>query len=86
MTQTLSIKDTRAKLADVINEVAITGDTFVITKFGQPKAMIIPISKAKLKEKSGIKDSFGAWRRRKDIKNNSKWAANLRVKMSSRDE
>lgn len=86
MTQTLSIKDTRDKLADVVNQVAIAGDSFVITKFGQPKAMIIPVSKAQLKEKSGIEDSFGSWKRRTDIKNSNKWAASLRVKMSSRDE
>lgn len=86
MTQTLSIKDTRAKLADVVNQVAIAGDSFVITKFGQPKAMIIPIPKAKLVKESGIKDSFGSWKRRTDIKNSNQWAAKLRIKMSNRDE
>lgn len=84
MTQVLSIKDTRDKLADVINRVAIAGDRFVITKFGQPKAMIVPISKTV--DTSGIEESFGVWRQRSDIKNSSSWVAKLRAKMSIRDE
>lgn len=84
MTQVLSIKDTRDKLADVINRVAIAGDMFVITKFGQPKAMIVPISKTT--DKSGIEESFGVWSKRGDIKNSNNWVAKLRAKMSIRDE
>lgn len=84
MTQVLSIKDTRDKLADVINRVAIAGDMFVITKFGQPKAMIVPISKTL--DKSGIEESFGVWSKRGDIKNSNNWVAKLRAKMSIRDE
>lgn len=86
MTQTLSIKETRDKLADVVNQVAISGDTFVITKFGQPKAMIVPVSEDKLEDDAGIEASFGAWKQRKDLPDSSKWVANLRAKMSIRDE
>lgn len=85
MTQTLSIKETRDKLADVVNKVSVSGDTFVITKFGQPKAMIVPISESQLEE-SGIEESFGAWGQRKDLKDANAWVANLRAKMSIRDE
>lgn len=83
MTQTLSIKDTRDKLADVVNQVAVAGDVFVITKFGQPKAMIVPITKIKAQE-SVLEETFGAWKGRKDIKNTAKWATALRTKMSTR--
>ena len=83
MTQTLSIKDTRNKLADVINQVAIGGDVFVVTKFGKPKAMIVPIMKAK-EQKSVLEETFGAWKERKDIKDTAKWVASLRAKMSTR--
>lgn len=83
MTQTLSIKDTRDKLADVVNRVAIAGDMFVITKFGQPKAMIVPIPKIKV-QKSVLEETFGAWKGRKDIKDSAKWVAALRTKISIR--
>lgn len=86
MTQMLSIKETRNKLADVINQVALVGDVFVVTKFGKPKAMIVPVSEGKLAEGGGIEESFGAWRGRGDLKNINKWVANLRAKMSKRDE
>ena len=84
MTQILSIKDTRNRLADVINQVAIGGDTFVITKFGQPKAMIVPISE---ESASGNFDEvFGAWKDRRDIKDTGKWVRNLRRKISLRQK
>lgn len=86
MTQVLSIKDTRDKLADVINRVAIAGDTFVITKFGKAKAMIVPVSQAKIGDTSGIEESFGVWSKRGDLKNSNNWVAKLRAKMSTRDE
>lgn len=85
MTQVLSIKDTRNRLADVINRVAISGDVFVITKFGKAKAMIVPVSQANIADTSGIEESFGAWRQRSDIKNSSSWVAQLRAKMSTRN-
>lgn len=83
MTQTISIKDTRNKLADVINQVAVAGDSFVITKFGQPKAMIVPISKDKT-QRSVLEETFGAWKGRRDIKDSGKWVRNLRTKISLR--
>ena len=83
MTQLISIKDTRNKLADIINQVAVGGDVFVITKFGEPKAMIVPISKIKT-QKSVLEETFGAWKERSDIKDSAKWAAALRAKMSVR--
>lgn len=86
MTQVVSIKDTRNKLADIIARVAISGDVFVITKFGQAKAMIVPVSQTDIPDNSGIEESFGGWRNRKDIKNSSKWVADLRAKMSTRNE
>lgn len=86
MTQVLSIKDTRNKLADVINRVAVAGDVYVITKFGKAKAMIVPVTQANIADTSGIEESFASWGRRKDIKNSSSWVAGLRAKMSTRDE
>lgn len=86
MTQVLSIKDTRDKLADLVNQVAISGDIFIITKFGKAKAMLVPVSQAQLTDTSGIEESFGIWSKRRDIKNSNTWVVQLRAKMSTRDE
>lgn len=83
MTQIITIKDTRNKLADIINQVAVSGDTFVITKFGQPKAMIGPIPQTKV-QKQILKETFGAWAERGDIGDTAKWVLGLRAKMSIR--
>ena len=83
MTQTLSIKDTRNKLADVVNQVAILGNSFVITKFGQPKAMIVPFTQ-KNSVRGNFDEVFGAWKERSDIKDTAKWVRNLRTKISLR--
>ncbi len=83
MAQLISIKDTRDKLADIVNEVAFGNNTFIITKFGEPKAMIVPIQNTK-KDTSWIKESSGAWSNRTDIKDSNKWVENLRAKMSTR--
>ena len=70
-------------MAEIINQVAISGDEFVITKFGQPKAMIVPISKAKAL-KSVLEETFGAWKHRSDIKDSGEWVRKLRAKLSVR--
>lgn len=82
--QTITVKDARNNLADIINQVAIAGKAFVITKFGKPKAMVVPFIKTKPGKKNGIDESFGAWSHRKDIKDTGKWAAKLRASMSVR--
>lgn len=83
MTQLISIKDTRNRLAEVIDQVAIAGDEFIVTKFGEPKAMIVPMIKAKV-QKSVLEETFGAWKDRKDIRDTAKWVAALRRKISIR--
>lgn len=86
MQQVMSIKDTRDNLAEIINKVNTTGNVVVVTKFGKPKAMIVPIPEEKLNITSGIDDSFGTWSSRKDIEDSSQWVAKLRTKMSVRHE
>lgn len=83
MTQLVSIKDTRDRLAEIIDLVALKDDVFVVTKFGKPKAMIVPIKEG-TKDLSWIEAGSGAWSNRKDIKNSAEWARNMRVKMSTR--
>ena len=83
MTQTLSIKDTRNKLADIVNQVAILGDKFIITKFGKPKAIIVPFTQEETVS-GNFDEVFGAWKERLDIKDTAKWVRNLRTKISLR--
>lgn len=85
MTQTLSIKDVRNNLADVINQVGVAGNTIVITKFGKPRAMLVPISDKKTLV-GKFDETFGAWKERKDIKDSGKWVRNLRKKISLRQK
>jgi len=40
----ISIKDARNQFADLINRASLTGETFVITKFNKPRALISGIS------------------------------------------
>lgn len=83
MIQTLSIKDARNKLADIVSRVEMAGDEIVITKFGRPRAMIVPVSKVQ-SLRSVLRETSGAWKNRKDIKNTARWVASLRAKMSRR--
>ena len=41
----ISTKDLRNQLASVVDRVALRGESFVVTKFGQPRAMVVPIAK-----------------------------------------
>ena len=83
--QTRSIKETREQLSQLVEEVAIAKKRYLITKFGKPKAMIIPIPKTPKKERfSGLEASFGLWKNRKDIQDSAKWVANLRRRTRSR--
>ena len=84
--QSISIKETRDNLSEIIERVAIGKKTFVITKFGKPKAQISPLED-KIKERKrrrGLEASFGMWKDRKDIKDSARWVADLRKKASSR--
>lgn len=81
--QTMSAKDIRNNFADVIDKVAVAGDTFVVTKFGKPRAMIVPISQSKAR-RAALEETFGAWKDRKDIKDTAKWVRDLRTRMSLR--
>lgn len=85
MTQVLSIKDTRNNLADIVSRVEMTGDEVIITKFGKPRAMFVPLPDKK-SAKANLDEVFGIWRGRTDIKDSGKWVRNLREKISLRQK
>lgn len=83
--QKYSIKDTRDQLSELVDQVAIGRRQFIITKFGKPKAMLIPIQEETIDERRNrLLAGFGMWKDRKDIKDSAKWVANLRKRMSTR--
>lgn len=84
MMQQISIQDTRNNLASLVSQTSITGKQFIITKFGKPSAMLVPVQKRANKKLSGLDAAFGLWKDRKDIKDTAKWVADLRTKMSLR--
>lgn len=81
--QTLSIKDVRNSFSDIVSRVEMRGDEIVITKFGKPRAMLVPFSNKKTLV-GKFDEAFGAWRERNDIKDSGKWVRNLRRKISLR--
>lgn len=83
MTQTVSIKDTRDNLASIIDQVAIGEDVFIITKFGKPRAMLVPINDSQT-AMDDLNEVFGAWKNRKDIKNTEEWVRQVRAQVSLR--
>lgn len=71
-TQRISIRDAREQLSYYIDQVAIAEKQFIITKFGKPKALLTPIDLSVPKDKAdGLKKSFGAWKKRKDIQSSA---------------
>lgn len=85
MTQVLSIKDTRNNLADIVSRVEMIGEEVIITKFGKPRAMLVPLS-GKKSAKGNLDEVFGMWKGRSDIKDSGKWVRNLREKISLRQK
>lgn len=85
MPSQISIQDARDNFADMVAQTAIIGRQFVITKFGRPSAMLVPIDQTAAWSKSGMEAAFGMWKNRKDIKNSAIWVADLRDKMSRRE-
>lgn len=85
MLQTIPIKETREKLADLINQVDIAGKQFIITKFGKPKAMLVPLISDRPKvKKNWLRSSFGIWKDRKEMKDPAAWVRQVRANMSRR--
>ena len=83
--QTLCIKDARNNLADIVSRVEMTGDEIVITKFGKPRVMLVPIVNRKL-ALGNFDEVFGVWKSRSDIKDTGQWVKNLRTKISLRQK
>lgn len=88
MMQTIPIKETRANLADLINQVEVAGKSFVITKFGKPKAMLVPVldDRGQRSVKPKKIPGFGMWADREDMKDPDAWVRKIRSRWARRYE
>ncbi len=83
MTQ-VSIKQTRDELAELLDRVAFGGEEFVLTRFGKPRAMLVPYKITGGDAKYSLDSVFGAWKSRKDIQDSVVWSRKLRKNLSQR--
>lgn len=87
--QQISIKELRESLADIIDQVAIGGKRFEITKFGKRRAVLVPIDQTPKKSQKKYVDfsklpACGMWKDREDMKDPVKWVNDLRRRESLR--
>lgn len=87
--QRISTKELRDNLSEILEKVAIGGDSFIIFKFGREKAYLTPVSRSK-KEKetknAKLRDlpGRGMWADRKDIEDSVEWVLKTRKRWSKR--
>ena len=85
----ISVKDTRENLADIIDRAFIGGERFLVTKFNKPKVIISSFKDSAIannkKEINQVLSQYqGIWKDRKDITDTKKWVRNLRLKNETR--
>jgi len=83
----ISTKELRDQLASVVDRVALRGESFVITKFGLPRAVIMPVleegDSTREHADQVLRKSFGAWKNRPDA---AILTRQIRRKAERRDE
>lgn len=57
--QAYSIRETREQLSRLVELVSLTGSRFLVTKFGRPKAVMVPVPKSLLIKKRSIAEYGG---------------------------
>ena len=88
--QLISTKELRDNLAEILEKVAIAKQSFLVSKFGREKALIVPVVADTEKEEEKTKKNLrnlaacGMWKDREDIKNSVAWISNLRRKQNLR--
>jgi prevent-host-death family protein len=64
--QTITTKELRDNLSEILERVAIGREEFIVSKFGRKKAMVVPVETAmEKKSTSGLEKSFGAWKNKR---------------------
>lgn len=86
----ISTKELRDNLAEVLEKVAIGQQTFLVSKFGRKKAMIVPIANVvgtnRKKQKRDLRNlsAYGMWKDRREMKDSVAWVSKLRERQSFR--
>lgn len=71
--QVISTKELRDNLAEVLERVAIAKQSFLVSKFGREKALIVPVmADMEIKGQETKKNlrnlaAYGMWKNRRDI-------------------
>lgn len=85
---TIPLKDARQRFSELVDRAALVRESFVVTKFDKPKAMIVPIpmrlNVRKGDRRQGITALIGLWKDRTDIDNTARWVATRRRQESRR--
>ncbi len=67
-----TVKEARANISSIMDEVSKTGEPVVVTKFGKATVYIAPIYNKKVlsleQRKKVIEEVAGMWKDRKDLK------------------
>ena len=83
---TVTTKELRNNLAEVLEQVAIGKKSFVVSKFGKKKALLIPFEQDQKLTSSQLSKhpARGIWKNRTDIESSGKWVAKIRLSQSKR--
>jgi len=88
---TVTVQQARDNFSELIERVALARESFLVTKFGKPKAAIVAADEIRglgqiqaQKKKRAIKAIAGMWADRKDMADSAKWVADLRRREAMR--
>lgn len=89
--RTISVQQTRDNLATLIETTALTGERFVVTKFGKPKAVIVPLEYVFEKKNTQKREKLFAnlgelWKDRKDMDDSVSWVKKQRQQRKKNNE
>ena len=88
--QLISTKELRDNLAEVLEMVAIAKQSFLVSKFGREKVLIVPVVSpvktlaSKRKMCLASHPACGIWEKRKEMENPAEWVSKLRIRQSLR--
>jgi prevent-host-death family protein len=86
--QTISTKQLREDLAEILEQVAIGKREFIVSKFGKQKARIIPVDNSvQLKSHKRFSDLTisGLWKDHPLVRDSASWVRDIRKKENSRN-
>lgn len=71
----VTIKEVRDNLSELIERTALAKESFLVTKFGKPKALIVSaemLKKKKSEKEAVLKKTAGLWAQRQNIEKSRK--------------